>query len=620
MHQCDIMHLLAKRIPQTPNTAWGFIAYLLRHCPRSMKIHALCAYGCGIVAHAGDVLVSWSIGRIVGVLLTAHPGDNIWPHFWRELGLFAAIWAVRGIGFRAVEYFDRRYVPVLLNTTRELLFGRLIQQSQYFLQNNFAGVLANHVRRAGDVIGGLREKMQQNIVPLLTRFITAGVLLWALTPTLTVFVFAVIVLSIVAAMLTAPKWTAISTYNAEAASRLTGYIVDSVTNLQIVQQNVGWPEEKRRLGSAHDEITGAYRKRMVYNSWFWGTFDFVMTFFYIGFLLLVARSWQTGDVTAAEIGMAVGLVTSLFGALAGTVSLLSSKFDDIGILQESLQKISTPLSIIDQPVADYLEVSRGVIEFRDVHFDYPNGQALFKGLNLSIGAGEKIGLVGLSGAGKTSLCQLLLRAYDVKSGGIYIDGQNIANVTLDSLHAAIAVIPQEPMMFHRTLAENIGYGRASATREDVEAAATAAEAAEFIASLREGYDTLVGERGVKLSGGQRQRIAIARAIVKNAPVLVLDEATAALDSATEVNIQRAMAVAMQGRTTIVIAHRLSTLSHMDRIIVMDKGRIVEEGSFSTLMAAGGTFAHLWSLQAGGFLPEAMPGTIPPKKQLEPIEG
>lgn len=617
-----MMHFIAKRIPQTPNTAWGFIAYLLRHCPTSMKWQGVAACLCEMAANAGDILITWSLGRIVGVLMAASPdiGSAIWEPITHELILFTVIWTVRSAAFRLREYFDRQYVPVLLNTTRELLFSRLIQQSQYFLQNNFAGVLANHVRRAGDVIGGLREKIQHNIMPLLTRFVTAGVLLWALTPTLTIFVFATIIFCIVGALLTAPRWTNISTRNAEAASRLTGYIVDSVTNLQIVQQNVGWPEEKRRLGTAHDEITTAYRDRLVYVSWFWGSFDFIMTFFYLGFMGLVVYGWQTGDVTPGELAMAVGLVTNLFGALAGTVSLLSSKFDDIGILQDSLHKISTPLSIIDQPASRTLEVATGEIEFRDVYFDYPNGQSLFHGLNLTIKGGEKVGLVGLSGAGKTSLCQLLLRAYDVKSGGVYIDGQNIAEVTLDSLHAAIAVIPQEPMMFHRTLAENIGYGRASATREDVEEAARAAEAADFIAGLSEGYDTLVGERGVKLSGGQRQRIAIARAIVKNAPVLVLDEATAALDSETEIHIQRAMAVAMQGRTTIVIAHRLSTLSHMDRIIVMDRGKIVEDGTFSSLMAAGGTFARLWSLQAGGFLPEAMPGKVPAKPQIDPIEG
>lgn len=611
---------VAKRIPKTPDTAWGFILYLLRHCPTRMKWQAVGASLFEMVGHAGDVLLTWSLGRIVGVLIAAtpSPGPEIWTPIGYELMLFTGIWFMRGAGFRMREFLDRRYVPILLNTTRELLFSRLIQQSQYFLQSNFAGVLANHVRRAGDVIGALREKIQHNILPLLTRFTMGGVLLWPLSPKLTLFVFASIVICMVGAILTAPRWTRLSTRNAEAASRLTGYIVDSVTNLNIVQQNVGWPEEKRRLGSAHAEITTAYRDRLLYVSWFWGSFDFIMTFFYLGFMSLVVYSWQTGDVSPAELGMAVGLVTSLFGALAGTVALLSSKFDDIGILQESLQKISTPLSVIDRTAAPELLVTQGEIEFRDVVFDYPNGQSLFRGLNLTISAGQKVGLVGISGAGKTSLCQLLLRSYDLKDGAIYIDGQSIAETTLDSLHAAIAVIPQEPAMFHRSLADNIGYGRADATRADIENAARAAEAADFIAALSEGYDTLVGERGVKLSGGQRQRVAIARAIVKNAPILILDEATSALDSATEMHIQRAMATAMQGRTTIVIAHRLSTLSHMDRIIVMEKGQIVEDGTFNSLMASQGTFAKLWALQAGGFLPEAYPGKAPVKPPIEPV--
>lgn len=598
--------LTVKRIPRTPETAWGFIKYLLRHCPTRMKWQGAAACLCEMSAHAGDVVVTWSLGRIVGVLATADPvamGDAIWPPILHELGLLAVIWTLRSAAFRGREFFDRRYVPVLLNTTRELLFNRLIEQSQSFLQGNFAGVLANHVRRAGDVIGALREKIQSHVLPLLTRFVTAGAFLWAITPKLTVFIFGFITLCIVAARMTAPRWTALSVRNAELSSRLSGYIVDSTTNLSIVQQNVGWREEKRRLLSAHADITDAYRDRLLYVSWFWGTFDGVMTFFYCGFMALVVYGWQTGDVTAAELAMAVGLVTSLFAALAGVVSLLSSKFDDIGILQESLAKISTPISVIDKSNADSLRVTRGDIVFRDVCFDYPSGARLFEHLNLTIPAGQKVGLVGVSGAGKTSLCQLLLRAYDLKSGAIEIDGQAIAGVSLDSLHAAIAVIPQEPVLFHRTLAENIGYGRIGATAEEIQAATKAAQAHDFINTLSQGYDTLVGERGVKLSGGQRQRVAIARAILKNAPILVLDEATSALDSETEKKIQAAVAVAMEGRTTIVIAHRLSTLNNMDRIIVMEKGRIVEDGKFEELVNAGGTFARLWSLQAGGFLPE-----------------
>ncbi len=593
-----------KRIPRTPDTPIAFIVYLLRHCSAGMKLRAYGACSCEASATALDMLVSWVLGRIVGAIVASH--GQLWPALTHEILLLAGLWTARNISYRGREYFERNYVPELLNTTRELLFNRLIQQSQVFLHNNFAGVLANHVRRAGDVISGLRDKIQYNIVPLAVRFLTASILLWQITPLFVAFILTFLTMGIICAIYTAPRWTDLSTRQAEASSRLTGYVVDSVTNLSLVQHNVGWREEQQRLHSVHRGISEAYTDRYVYASWFWGTFDVIMTFFFCGFMALLAYSWQTGHVTTAQLAMTVGIVSNLFGAIAGTVNLLSAKFDDIGILQDSLRKISTPLSVYDQPAAPDLNVSGGKVEFRSVTFNYAQGRSLFDQLTLEIPAGQKVGFVGVSGAGKTTLCQLLMRAYDVNGGGIFIDGQNIAEVTQDSLHAAIAVIPQDPVLFHRTLEENIRYGRHAATEDDIRAAAKAAAVSDFIEGLPQGYETLVGERGIKLSGGQRQRIAIARAIVKNAAILVLDEATSALDSETEKSIQSAMAQAMKGRTTLVIAHRLSTLNHMDRIVVMDQGSIVEDGSFAELMERKGIFYRLWNLQAGGFLPEELP--------------
>jgi ATP-binding cassette, subfamily B, bacterial len=600
----DSIPQTSKRIPRTPDRPLAFIAYVIRHCSPRMRHLALASYFFEILATMADVLVTWVLGRIVGVILSA--GDNLWPAVSVELLYLAGLWTVRNVAYRFREFLERRYVPELLNVTRALLFARLIQQSQAFLHANFAGVLANHVRRAGDVLSGLRDKIQYNIIPLIVRFATAGVLLWHITPEFALFIPGFILIGAACAVVTAPSWTRLSARQAEKSSLLTGYIVDSTTNLSIVQQNVGWREEKERLGFAQEEMTQSFIERMRYVSWFWGIFDTAMTFFFCGFMALVVYGWQHGQVTTAQLAMTVGLATNLFGALAGTVNLLSSKFDDIGILHEALHKISTPLSVIDRPAAPDLQVEKGAIEFRDVDFSYAGGKAVFSKLNIHIPAGQRVGLVGVSGAGKSTLCHLLLRAYDVTGGGIYIDGQNISEVTQDSLHAAISVIPQEPVLFHRTLGENIRYGRLSANQADVEAAAEAAEAAAFIGTLPKSYETLVGERGVKLSGGQRQRVAIARAIIKNAPILVLDEATSALDSETEQSIQAAMMHAMQGRTTLVIAHRLSTLSRMDRIIVMEYGRIIEDGSFAELMAKGGTFARMWKLQAGGFLPETLP--------------
>ncbi len=593
-----------KRVPRTPDKPLAFIFYVLKHCSVAMKWRAVAAVLFEIMATICDTMVTWVLGRIVGV--TAKGGPDLWQNVAFELGILASLWTIRNISYRGREWMERIYVPELLNTTRTLLFARLIQQSQSFLHANFAGVLANHVRRAGDVISSLRDKVQYNIMSLLVRFITGGCLLWSITPLFALFVPAFIVVGMICAVITAPKWTALSANHAEKSSRLTGYIVDSTTNLSIVQQNVGWREELSRLDIAQEEMTDTFRARYRYVSVFWGTFDLIMTFFLCGFMALVVYGWQQGQVDTAQLAMTVGLAMNMFGALAGTVSLLSQKFDDIGILQESLQKISTPLSVIDKQEAADLDIAQGEIEFRNVDFSYVPGQPVFTGLNLKIQAGQKVGFVGVSGAGKTTICQILLRAYDVQGGGIFIDGQNIAEVTQDSLHAAISVIPQEPVLFHRTLGENIRYGRADAAPEDIEQAAKAAEATGFIETLPKGFDTLVGERGVKLSGGQRQRIAIARAIIKDAPILVLDEATSALDSETEKAIQLAMTEAMKGRTTVVIAHRLSTLSHMDRIVVMERGRVIEDGSFRELLDKNGIFARLWHMQAGGFLPDQMP--------------
>jgi len=593
------LHL--KRIPRTPDTPIAFIAYVLRHCSRGMKWRAFGACVCQASATTVDVLVSWVLGRIIAAIVNTH--GPMWPGVMQQVGLLAALWLYRDFALRICEYFERNYVPELTNITRELLFNRLIQQSQGFLHSNFAGVLANHVRRAGDVIGTLRDKMQGNIIPLIFRFLVAGALMWQVSPLFDAFMLFFILLAIICGIKSAPKWTSLSTAQAEANSRLTGYVVDSVTNLSLVQHNVGWREEQKRLHSVHGQMGQTYRDRLVFASWFWGSFDIVMTFFFCGFMMLVAYSWQRGQVSTAQLAMTVGIVSSLFGTIAGTINLLSSKFDDFGILRDSLQKISSPLSIIDKPAAPDLSFDKGRIEFRDVAFGYNEGRHLFERLNLDIPAGQKVGFVGVSGAGKTTLCQLLLRSYDVTGGGIYIDGQNIAEVTQDSLHAAIAVIPQDPALFHRSLQENIRYGRQTATDEEVRTAAAAAAVSGFIDALPETYNTLVGERGIKLSGGQRQRIAIARAIVKDAPILVLDEATSALDSETEKTIQAAMIKAMQGRTTLVIAHRLSTLSYMDRLIVMDHGRVIEDGTFDQLIASKGTFYRLWTLQAGGFLPD-----------------
>jgi ATP-binding cassette, subfamily B, bacterial len=275
----------------------------------------------------------------------------------------------------------------------------------------------------------------------------------------------------------------------------------------------------------------------------------------------------------------------------------------VAVVDEALAAIATPHGVPDSPDAKPL-VSRGsAIEFDDICFAYAAGRVVFDGLSLSIRPGEKVGLVGASGAGKSTLVSLLLRLEDVQRGQIRVDGQPLPGLTQDSLRAAIAVVPQEVSLFHRSILENIRYGRPSASDEDVIAAAQAAYADDFVRCLPAGYETMIGERGAKLSGGQRQRLGIARAILKNAPILILDEATSALDSTSETAIQRSLRTLMQGRTVLAIAHRVSTLAALDRIIVLDNGRIVEDGSPGELLRIGGAFHHLWRLQAEGFVQE-----------------
>jgi ABC-type multidrug transport system fused ATPase/permease subunit len=299
-------------------------------------------------------------------------------------------------------------------------------------------------------------------------------------------------------------------------------------------------------------------------------------------------------------------VLALYSQITGTLIFIGRAFNaaaqNLGEMREGLEELLVPFDIVDAPDAKPLLVPEGVIEWRKVSFEYDE-QPVFTELDLIIGAGERLGLVGPSGSGKSTFVSLLLRQYELGAGSIVIDGQDIAHATQDSLRQAVAVVPQEPALFHRSIRENILYGNPYATEAEVIAVAKKAQAHDFISQLPQGYDTLVGERGVKLSGGQKQRVAIARAMLKDAPILVLDEATSALDSESEVEIQKALEILMEGRTVIAVAHRLSTLRKMDRILVMDSGQIIEDGTHESLAKAGGVYERLWNHQAGGFLKE-----------------
>ena len=318
--------------------------------------------------------------------------------------------------------------------------------------------------------------------------------------------------------------------------------------------------------------------------------------------------WRAGEVGTGAVAAVTAMALRVNGMSHWIMWQMASLFENIGTVQDGMATLTRVAKVQDAPGAPALHVTRGEVEFDNVSFNYNGERQVIDGLSLKVRPGEKIGLVGRSGAGKSTLINLLLRFYDVDSGHIRIDGQDIAQVTQDSLRSAIGMVTQDTSLLHRSIRDNIAYGRPDATDAEIRNAAIHAQAEEFIRQLsdphgRTGYDTLVGERGVKLSGGQRQRIAIARVMLKNAPILLLDEATSALDSEVEAAIQESLDVMMEGKTVIAIAHRLSTIAAMDRLIVMDQGRIIEEGTHAALLARNGTYARLWRHQSGGFLGE-----------------
>ena len=385
---------------------------------------------------------------------------------------------------------------------------------------------------------------------------------------------------------------------------MQGDTVDCVSNMTAVRLFAkGSQELKRLVRSQNNEI-----EKSIIAGWAYQKVNMLRGIGGIAFIVVVifflVKGYQENWVTVGDfplVAMTIFTILSLIWHLSMNMQAL---FKDLGTISAGLALLNTPHEVNDIPKAKALSVTKGAIDIKDLQFSYRNTTPLFKDLSLNIKSGESVGLVGFSGSGKTTFVNLLLRFFEAKKGSIMIDGQDITQVTQDSLRSNIAMIPQDPSLFHRSLMDNIRYGKEGASDEEVIKASKLAHCHDFIKDLEDGYETLVGERGLKLSGGQRQRIAIARAILKNAPILVLDEATSALDSVTEKYIQESLQEIMKGRTTIVIAHRLSTLASVDRIVVFDSGKILEQGSQEELLRnKDSAFSQLWALQNEGFLPD-----------------
>lgn len=559
-------------------------------------------FGSLLFAWAGDV-VDW---------LTVYTPSELWQAKGQTITIMLGLCVLSIIG----EFFGNlvRFQVlqgVLPMRLRWWFHQHMLGQSMQFYHDEFSGRVSAKVMQTALSVRDTIMTMVEMVAFVSAYLITSGVILLGLDFWL--FVPFVLWLMVVAVMMRffLPRLRQSASSQADARALMTGRVTDAYANISAVKLFSHSRRELSYAKSAMKEFMLTVHTQMRWVSVLGTTTETVSLLMIVGSTAIGVYLWAIGEVTVGAIAIASGIALRLKGMIQWIMWEMASLFEHIGTVQDGMSTLTTPHAIVDKADACELAVHRGDIVFDSVAFNYGkegSDAQLLHDFNLAIRAGEKVGLVGKSGAGKSTLVNLLLRFYEVQSGRICIDGQDISQVTQESLRQNIGMVTQDTSLLHRTVRENIAYGRPDATDDEIIAAAKAAHAWEFIQTLQDkhgntGLDTQVGERGVKLSGGQRQRIAIARVMLKNAPILLLDEATSALDSEVEFAITQSLDDMMADKTVIAIAHRLSTIASMDKLVVMDQGRIVEMGSHDELIAKNGIYAGLWARQSGGFLGE-----------------
>jgi ATP-binding cassette subfamily B multidrug efflux pump len=592
--------------PDHPEPPPGLIAFLW-HFARQAKWLFAALFVVELCVALSDSAVPWFMGRVV-TMVTKTPPDRFLAVSWPWLiGMAIVVVIVRPV-VTLTRYLitNQAIAAPFTGMIRWQSHWHVVRQSWAFFQNDFAGRISNRVMQTGPSVRSTLTATITTVWYIIVYGVsaiglTAAADRWLAVPILLWFAsYAVLLYYFV------PRMRERSKVSSIARSTLMGRIVDSYTNILTVKLFARASEEDHYVRNAVDKHIDLFKAAQRLLTAFASILDVLNALLIAGSGALALMLWRYGEVEVGAIAMVLPLTLQLTNMSRQIAMRITEIFEDVGVVQEGMLTIAQPLQLPDPAGARPLKVGTGRIEFKNVDFGYGRDVGVLQNFNLTIAPGEKIGLVGRSGAGKSTVVNLLLRFFDLEGGAILIDGQDIADLTQESLRSQISVVTQDTSLLHRSIRANIRYGRPTASIEEIERAAKLGHAHDFILDLEDwqgrlGYDAHVGERGVKLSGGQRQRVAIARVILKDAPILVFDEATSALDSEVEAAIQSSLGTLMAGKTVIAIAHRLSTIAQMDRLVVLEHGRIIEQGSHRELLAQNGHYAALWRRQAGGFI-------------------